>query len=67
MTDAEPERTTLVVVPVADPLGRRGLPDRPVEVRLRAALKDLLRLYGLRCVVVRVPTAAELEAMGDWL
>lgn len=65
MTDDE--KTTLVVVPVADPCTRCGLPARPVEIRLRAALKDLLRVHGLRCVVVRLPTAAELEAAGDWL
>ena len=36
----------IVLTPIADPLGR------PVAVRLRAALKRLLRCYALRCIRV---------------
>src|SRR5690242_10091730 len=32
--------------PTTDPLGRRGLPSRPVAVRMRFALKELLRVHG---------------------
>lgn len=70
MTDpgeCRPEKTTLVVAPVADPCCRRGLPERPVEVRLRQALKVLLRVYGLRCTAIRTPTAEELLRAEDWL
>lgn len=45
---AEQTAITLKLVPVRDTL------DRPVPVRLRAALKFMLRSCGLRCV-----TAAE--------
>jgi hypothetical protein len=39
---SDPEHIVLTLVPLADP--------RPVEVRLRLVLKDLLRQQRFRCV-----------------
>lgn len=42
-----------------DPLARRGLPERPIGIRWRQALKAL-RDYGFTCTRHRNPTPEEL-------
>jgi hypothetical protein len=54
----------LELKPITDPLTRRGLPSRPVAVRMRNALKELLRVHGLKAVVIRDPTPAETVRAG---
>jgi hypothetical protein len=48
-----PVSFTLTLIPVTDPNVRAGFPERPAEIRLRHALKLLLRGYGLKCVSAR--------------
>jgi hypothetical protein len=43
-----PARITLTLRDVGDPLTRLGYPARPAEVRLRQALKSLLRRFGFK-------------------
>ena len=50
-----PEETTLVIVPVADPLTRYGHAERSPDYRLKCALKELLRKYGFKVVRVTLP------------
>ncbi len=52
----EPNLYRITLRAVADPLLRQGFPARPVDVRLRAALKVLKRGFGLACAqAVEVP------------
>jgi hypothetical protein len=52
----------LVLVPVADPLTRYGHAERPVAMRIKAALKALLRQHGLRCDSFRPVATSSPEA-----
>lgn len=45
----DPEIVVLELADAGDPFYRQGLPERPFSVRLRAALKRMLRADGLRC------------------
>jgi hypothetical protein len=47
-----PHRRFHLVLEDAPPASRDGTPAPPVEVRLRMALKTLLRCYGLRSVAM---------------
>lgn len=45
MTDPDPDRVVIELRTVADP----HVPARPFGVRLKMALKQLLRQHGLKC------------------
>lgn len=51
--ERKPPVVVVELVAIADPAACHGTPARDPVIRLRLALKALLRAYGLRCVAVR--------------
>lgn len=62
-----PPCITLVVRPVRGFYSRRDMTEEEWDRRLKAAIKSLLRDFGLRCVVIHPPTCEELLFEAEWL
>ena len=60
-TSPDSDRWVLELKPTTDPLSRRGFPERPIAVRMRLALKELLRVHGFKVVCIRNPTPSEVK------